>query len=108
MREHMTRTITFLKQAVGLCTKVGQDFLGNSYYQDRYILRSSLHSRRWVLYSPSTQSYRIPPVWHVWLRYTASQAPLLGKDIQEVTARKDFDTLETHSKKSQIYKAWTP
>jgi len=50
-------------------SKVGEDSLGNVYYQD------GRTGRRWVIYSGSNDASRVPPEWHSWLHHTMADVP---------------------------------
>lgn len=56
-------------------TRVGEDALGNVYYQDR-TQRAGSRRRRWVLYSDGIDdASRVPPQHHAWLHYTIDDFP---------------------------------
>lgn len=48
--------------------KVGEDHLGNLYYQSK-------DDRRWVIYNGSNDASRVPPEWHGWLHHTFDEVP---------------------------------
>lgn len=50
---------------------VGEDELGNRYYQERN------GWRRWVIYKDLAEASRVPPDWHGWLHYTVDVPPTL-------------------------------
>lgn len=50
-------------------TKVGEDALGNSFYQSRD------GKRRWVLYNGEAEASRVGPDWHGWLHHTFDELP---------------------------------
>jgi len=57
--------------------EVGQDVLGNVYYQaktpdSRGILK------RWVIYNGSNDASRVTPEWHGWLHHTIDAVPDQG------------------------------
>lgn len=55
-------------------SRVGQDSLGNVYYESK----ASDHSgrkRRWVIYSGPNDASRVPPEWHGWLHNTIDALP---------------------------------
>ena len=58
-------------------TKVGEDSLGNAYYEGGKTVGGL--PRRWVMYSGSNDASRVPPEWHGWLHHatdlTADQLP---------------------------------
>ncbi len=55
---------------------VGQDELGNRYYQDRRAPRHGRRQRRWVMFAARPrEATAVPPEWQAWLRHT-TDAPL--------------------------------
>lgn len=72
-----TRLFTYLRGRY-----VGQDALGNRYYQEKRA-RPGRPLRRWVAYRGPVAADRVPPEWHAWLHYT-TDAPLTD------TARKPW------------------
>ena len=54
--------------------RVGQDAIGNIYYEDRRP-RVGAPRRRWVDYKGEPEASSVPPEWHAWLHYTVD-APL--------------------------------
>lgn len=50
-------------------TKVGEDSLGNVYYQ------TAGGKRRWVIYNGEAEASRVPAEWHGWLHFTIDAAP---------------------------------
>ncbi len=48
---------------------VGDDMLGNRYYQTRD------GKRRWVIYQGANDASRVPPEWHGWLHFTLDDVP---------------------------------
>ena len=51
---------------------VGEDVLGNAYYQTRNGVR------RWVIYKNVAEASLVPPDWHGWLHYTVDQPPTVA------------------------------
>ncbi len=49
-------------------SKVGEDALGNRYYQ-------SAEGRRWVIYKGSNDASRVPAEWHSWLHHLIEPIP---------------------------------
>jgi NADH:ubiquinone oxidoreductase subunit len=49
--------------------KVGEDALGNVYFQ------AKKGSRRWVIYNGSNDASRVPPEWFSWLHNTIDAVP---------------------------------
>lgn len=54
--------------------KVGQDALGNIYYESKKA-DSTGRKRRWVIYNGSNDASRVAPEWHGWLHGTIDTAP---------------------------------
>lgn len=54
--------------------KVGEDELGNVYYQGGK--DSEGRTRRWVLYNGIAEASRIPPGWHGWMHHRTDVAPV--------------------------------
>mgnify|MGYP001203550339 FL=1 len=46
---------------------VGQDHLGNKYYEDR------AKQKRWVIYSDEIDASKIPVEWYSWIHFTANK-----------------------------------
>ena len=59
-----TKIFTFLKG-----NKVGEDYLGNSYYE------SKDKKKRWCIYFDQSEASRISPEWNNWLRYISNTVP---------------------------------
>jgi NADH:ubiquinone oxidoreductase subunit len=53
---------------------VGEDSVGNRYYEER---KPSLEGRRrrWVLYPGYPEASSVPPLWHSWLLHTVDESP---------------------------------
>lgn len=51
---------------------VGEDVLGNVYYQTRDGVR------RWVIYKNVAEASLVPPDWHGWLHHTVDQPPTVA------------------------------
>jgi len=60
---------------VGLRGKeaMGEDSLGNLYYQGGKDMHG--RPRRWVIYSGSNDSSRVPPEWFSWLHHQIDDVP---------------------------------
>ena len=56
---------------------VGEDSLGNRYWQERRPPRGR-PSRRWVTYAGAVDPTCVPPDWHSWLHHTAAEPPPLA------------------------------
>lgn len=54
--------------------RVGQDSLGNVYYESKRA-DSSGRKRRWVIYDGPNDASRVPPEWHGWLHNTIDAVP---------------------------------
>ncbi|MCC6008913.1 MAG: NADH:ubiquinone oxidoreductase subunit NDUFA12 [Rhodobacteraceae bacterium] len=50
--------------------RVGEDDLGNIYYQ------TADGVRRWVVFSGESEASRVPPDWHGWLHHTYAESPV--------------------------------
>ena len=48
-------------------SRVGEDELGNVYYQDG--------RRRWVIYAGESDASNVPPEWHGWLHHIWEEPP---------------------------------
>lgn len=48
---------------------VGEDALGNRYYQ------SADGNRRWVIYAGESEASMVPVEWHGWLHHTTAEPP---------------------------------
>ena len=59
-----TNLFTFLKGK-----KVGEDYLGNSYYE------SKDQEKRWCIYCDQSEASRISPEWNSWLRFISNTVP---------------------------------
>lgn len=61
--------------------KVGEDGVGNLFYQ------SKDGARRWVIYRAEAEASQISPEWHGWLHHTwnepPTEAPLPRKDWEK-------------------------
>lgn len=53
--------------------RVGEDALGNIYYQGKALPDGRL--RRYVIYSGSNDASRVPPEWHGWLHHNLDELP---------------------------------
>lgn len=49
--------------------KVGEDALGNVYYQ------TADGARRWVIYAAEAEASAVPSDWHGWLHHTFAEPP---------------------------------
>ena len=55
--------------------KVGEDELGNGYYEQRRGVGPLGTPRRWVVYSGLAEASKVPPGWHGWLHHTLDKPP---------------------------------
>jgi NADH:ubiquinone oxidoreductase subunit len=70
MANAITRLTTWMRGE-----RVGEDGLGNIYYQDRKTPESG-RRRRWVIYADGKdEASRVPPAHHAWLHYTIDDFP---------------------------------
>lgn len=98
--------------------KVGEDELGNVYYQ------TDGGERRWVIYNGLADASRVPAAWHGWMHYTVDTPPTeidykrreWEKDhLQNLTGtpaayrpRGSILTPERRPRVTGDYDAWTP
>lgn len=54
--------------------EVGQDALGNTYYESKKP-DSTGRKRRWVIYNGANDASRVAPEWHGWLHNTIESTP---------------------------------
>jgi len=54
-------------------TRVGDDALGNVYFQGGKDVHGN--PRRWVIYAGANDASRVPPEWHGWLHGTFDETP---------------------------------
>jgi NADH:ubiquinone oxidoreductase subunit len=105
---------------------VGQDELGNRYYEARDD-RDSYdrgRKRRWVVYNGYADASKVPPDWHGWLHYTFDEPPT-SAPLPRRAWEKDYvpnltGTVYAYRPKGAIsrggdrqratgdYEAWTP
>ncbi len=61
---------------------VGQDSLGNRYFEERHPTRPDGRARRWVIYAGRARDASLVPAeWHAWLHFT-TDAPLPAPQTQ--------------------------
>jgi NADH:ubiquinone oxidoreductase subunit len=77
--------------------EAGRDEAGNIYLQHR-----KDPARRWVIYSGSNDSSRVPAGWNAWLRGTIGEVP--DKSLPE---RRSFE-LEPEANLTGSDQAWRP
>ena len=109
-----TKLYTFLKGK-----KVGEDYLGNSYFESKNL------ESRWCIYRNQSEASRISPEWNSWLRYISNTVPTSDNITYEWQKRFDGNAtgLSSAYKPSTIiagrskedlehyqsdYKAWKP
>ena len=109
-----TKLYTFLKGK-----KVGEDYLGNFYYE------SKDKKNRWCIYSGQSEASRISPEWNSWLRFISNTLPVSNNITYEWQKRFDGNTtgldsaykpdiIRVGSPKKDLenyhsdYKAWKP
>lgn len=57
---------------------VGQDEMGNKYYQAKDVSDSyDGRKRRWVIYNGYAEASKVSPDWHGWLHHTFDEPPTL-------------------------------
>ena len=54
--------------------KVGEDNLGNRYYEGK-ARAGYKRSRRWVMYKDEAEASLVPPEWHGWLHHQTDDLP---------------------------------
>jgi NADH:ubiquinone oxidoreductase subunit len=102
--------------------EMGQDQLGNVYYQSRGLENGKI--RRWVMYAGPNDASRVPPEWHGWLHYTLDDIPDRGLPTPRAFERpatanltgtadayRPAGALETNGKRAAAtgdYQAWSP
>ena len=72
----ITRVITLFNGQ-----RVGEDSLGNVYYQHKKTPPTG-RRRRWVIYKGEDEASMVPPEWNAWLHYTVDEPPLKGRTKQ--------------------------
>ena len=98
--------------------RVGEDDLGNVYYQERG------GDRRWVIYARLAEPSQVPPEWHAWLHHTVVEPPQEGQFVRRpwmkehrpnLTGTPDAYRPPGHTLKgghraaaTGDYEAWTP
>ena len=55
--------------------RVGEDALGNIYFEAKAPDSALGYRRRWVIYSGANDSSRVPPEWHGWLHHQIEASP---------------------------------
>jgi len=70
--EWCSRVVMTLKSGKG--ERVGEDPLGNAYFQEKKPAPGR-PAKRWVVYYGESEASRVPPEWHAWLHYTVDEVP---------------------------------
>ena len=73
-----TKLYTYLKGK-----KVGEDYLGNSYFESKNL------ESRWCIYRNQSEASRISPEWNSWLRYISNAVPTSDNTTYEWQKRFD-------------------
>lgn len=55
--------------------RVGEDALGNVYYEQKNGVGPHGKPRRYVIYQNMSEASLVPPEWHGWLHYTVDVPP---------------------------------
>ncbi len=100
---------------------VGNDSLGNRYYEEKTkSVYDGRQQRRWVIYKSRHDVAKIPPEWHAWLHYR-SDKPLNGQvfDLNQNQSNlektykpgpvdKNNKIVKLNTKMKRSYQPWTP
>jgi len=103
-------------------TRVGEDSLGNVYYQGGVDMNGI--ARRWVIYAGANDASRVPPEWFGWLHHQVEalpdqaltparrwQKPALPNQTGTAHAYRPAGALEQGGRRAAAtgdYEAWTP
>ena len=103
-------------------TRVGEDSLGNVYYQGGVDMNGI--ARRWVIYAGANDASRVPPEWFGWLHHQVEalhdqalpparrwQKPALPNQTGTAQAYRPAGALEQGGRRAAAtgdYEAWTP
>ena len=103
-------------------TKVGEDGMGNLYYEGGR--DTAGNPRRWVIYNGSNDASRVPPEWFSWLHHQVAQVPERSLPVAKpwqkpgvpnmtgtALAYRPPGALEKGGKRAPAtgdYEAWTP
>jgi len=96
--------------------RVGEDDLGNVFYQTRD------GKRRWVIYKGEIEASKINPEWHGWLHFTWDEPPTkiaLKRKIWEKAHQENLtgtalayappgSLRQAHPLQRRDYEAWSP
>lgn len=58
---------------------VGEDLLGNRYFEQVRGFSPHDGPRRWVVYARMSEPTQVPPEWHGWLHHTQEEPPVPGE-----------------------------
>ena len=97
-------------------TRVGEDALGNVYYQTAH------GARRWVVYNGEAEASRVPTQWFGWLHHTVAEPPTVSLPARKFWEKPSLPNLtgtpmayappgsilKAEPVKRQDYEAWTP
>lgn len=100
---------------------VGNDSLGNRYYEEKpKSVYNGRQQRRWVIYKSRYDVGKIPPEWHAWLHYRTDK-PLSGQvfDLDQnqpeligtqktVPVDKNNKIVKLDTKMKRSYQPWIP
>jgi len=104
--------------------KIGQDHMGNVYYEAA--ARKGYHlTRRWVIYKGAPDASKVPPEWHGWLHHQTDIMPNSGSESYRKSWQKPYHPNMTGTNKAYRppghilaggkrekatgdYEAWTP
>lgn len=102
--------------------KVGQDELGNVYYEGG--TDSEGRTRRWVIYNGAAEASAIPPGWHGWMHHRVDTPPsaenYVPREWQKAHQPNPTGTHKAYRPKGSVlstgerprvtgdYDAWTP
>jgi len=96
--------------------KVGEDEVGNIYYQ------TSDRKRRWVIFNGEAEASRVSPDWHGWLHHTWDEPPTKAPIARKTWEKPHQPNLtgtamayapqgslrQAEPKERQDYEAWSP
>jgi len=68
---------------------VGRDEFENKYYKSR-------SGKRWVIYSSTVESSKIPPEWHLWIHFMNDKLP--NKNLKKYEWQKKYEENLTGTK----------
>ncbi len=57
---------------------VGDDDLGNRYYEQKKLQKGRKALRRWVIYKDYAEASAVPPEWHAWLHHIVDEPPTVN------------------------------